>query len=164
MALQSVLVTDTNIWIDLKNGDILGEVFRLPYQFLISDFAIPELIHPRWKTLESLGLKSQEMTPEQVIELVQLRQSYKNLSLVDLAAILLAKSLEATLLTGDWRLVQLANDYSIPVHGVLWLLDEMLHYQALAPGQASAALRRMLEQGARLPAEECSRRLSSWAE
>jgi hypothetical protein len=164
MALQSVLVTDTNIWIDLNNSDILGEVFRLPYQFLIPDFAIPELIHPRWKTLELLGLEAQEMTPGQVIELVKLHQSYRNLSLVDLAAILLAKSLEATLLTGDWRLVQLANDYRLPVHGVLWLLDEMVHFQALAPGQASAALKRMLERGARLPAEECSRRFSSWSE
>ena len=47
MALQSVLITDTNIWIDLENGGILIEVFRLPYQFLIPDFAIPELIRPR---------------------------------------------------------------------------------------------------------------------
>ncbi len=27
-----VLVTDTNIWIDLDNGGILDDVFRLPYR------------------------------------------------------------------------------------------------------------------------------------
>jgi hypothetical protein len=57
MALPSVLVTDTNIWIDLENGGILAEVFHLPYQFLTPDFAIPELIHPRWQTLQALGLE-----------------------------------------------------------------------------------------------------------
>jgi hypothetical protein len=40
MAPPLVLVTDTNIWIDLENGGILADVFKLPYQFLIPDFAI----------------------------------------------------------------------------------------------------------------------------
>jgi hypothetical protein len=44
------------------------------------------------------------------------------------------------------------------------LLDEVVHFQALAPGQAAIALRRMLAQGARLPAEECSKRLITWSE
>ena len=164
MALQSVLVTDTNIWIDLENGGILVEVFRLPFRFLIPDFAIPELIRPRWETLEALGLEAHELVAEQLIELVQLRQTHRNLSIIDLAALLLARMLDATLLTGDWRLIELANANSLSVHGVLWLLDEMVHFQALTPGHAATALRRMLDQGARLPAEECRSRLSNWSE
>ncbi len=46
MASQLVLVTDTNIWIDLDNGGILVDVFRLPYQFLTPDIAIREYIRP----------------------------------------------------------------------------------------------------------------------
>jgi hypothetical protein len=164
MALQSVLVTDTNIWIDLENCGILAEVFRLPYRFLTPDFAIPELIRPRWETLEALGLEAHELIAEQVAELAQLRQTYRNLSIIDLAALLLAKKLDATLLTGDSRLNELANANGLSVHGVLWLLDEMVHFQALTPGQAAIALGRMLDQGARLPAEECSNRLASWSE
>lgn len=163
MALQSVLVTDTNIWIDLENGGILVEVFRLPYQFLIPDFAIPELIRPRWETLEVLGLGAHELPVEYMVELGQLRQSHRNLSVIDLAAFLLARMLEATLLTGDWRLNELANASGLSVHGALWLLDEMVHFKALTPGQAARALARMLELGARLPAEECSNRLRRWS-
>ena len=162
MTLQSVLVTDTNIWIDLENGGILIEVFRLPYQFLIPDFAIPELIRPRWKALEGLGLQAHELLPEQVVELFQLRKAHKNLSVIDLAAFLLAKMLGATLLTGDWRLSELASTNGLSVHGALWLLDEMVHFKALTPGQATNALKRMLELGARLPAEECIYRLARW--
>jgi hypothetical protein len=163
MALPSVLVTDTNIWIDLENGGILAEVFHLPYQFLTPDFAIPELIHPRWQTLQVLGLEARELDPEGILELFKLRQHFNNLSTTDLAAFLLAKTLEATLLTGDWRLNELAKANSLSVHGVLWLLDEMVHYQAIAPGQAANALRRMLDQSARLPADECRKRLASWS-
>jgi hypothetical protein len=49
------------------------------------------------------------------------------------------------------------------VHGVLWLLDEMVHYQAITPGQAANALGRMLNQGARLPVDECHKRLVRWS-
>jgi hypothetical protein len=85
MASQSVLVTDTNIWIDLENSGILVEIFRLPYQFLIPDFAIPELIRPRWEALEVLGLRAHELPAKEVVELFQLRQVHKNLSIIDLA-------------------------------------------------------------------------------
>lgn len=163
MALQSVLITDTNIWIDLENGGILVETFRLPYQFLIPDFAIPELIRPRWETLEVLGLRAHELPAEQVVELIQLRQVHRNLSIIDLASYLLAKMLDATLLTGDWRLNELANASGLSVHGALWLLDEMVHFKVLTPGQAASALKRMLELGARLPAEECSNRITRWS-
>lgn len=163
MALSSVLVTDTNIWIDLENGGILAEVFHLPYQFLTPDFAISEFIHPRWKTLQALGLEARELDSEGILELFRLRPDFNNLSMIDLAAFLLAKTLEATLLTGDWRLNELAKANRLSVHGVLWLLDEMVHYQAIAPGQAANALGRMLDQGARLPADECRKRLAKWS-
>jgi hypothetical protein len=162
MALQSVLVTDTNIWIDLENGGILVEVFQLPYQFLIPDFAIPELIRPRWESLEVLGLRAGGLYAEQVVELYQLRQAYKSLSMTDLAAFLLAKILDATLVTGNWRLSELANTSGLSVHGALWLVDEMVHFKALMPGHAASALKRMLKLGARLPADECNDRIKRW--
>jgi predicted nucleic acid-binding protein len=84
--------------------------------------------------------------------------------MIDLAAFLLAKMLGATLVTGDWRLNELANASDLTVHGALWLLDEMVHFKALTPGHAASALKRMLELGARLPAEECSNRLTRWSE
>ena len=163
MALPSVLVTDTNIWIDLENGGILAEVFHLPYQFITSDFAIPELVRPGWQTLHALGLEARELDPEPILELFELRQVIKNLSITDLAAFLLAKIIQSTLVTGDRRLIELAKANSMSVHGVLWLLDEMVHYQAITPGQAANALGRILDRGARLPADECRKRLVRWS-
>lgn len=163
MTLQSILVTDTNIWVDLENGGALVEVFQLPYQFLIPDFAIPELIRPRWETLEVLGLRAHELPAKQVVELGQLRQTHRNLSMIDLASFLLAKMLDVILVTGDKRLNELASAHGLAVHGVLWLLDEIVRFEALTPGQAAIALRRMLKSGARLPADECNNQLARWS-
>jgi hypothetical protein len=77
MTLPSVLVTDTNIWIDLENGKALAEVFRLPYQFFTTDFAAEEFIHPGWATLQDLGLQTHDLEPEYVIELFRLRQIHR---------------------------------------------------------------------------------------
>lgn len=163
MTLPPVLVTDTNIWIDLENGKILADVFRLPYQFFTTDFAIEEYLQPGWATLEELGLKTHNLEPENILELAQLRKIYRQISTIDLAAFLLARVLEANLVTGDRRLKELAKAQGLPVHGVLWILDEMVIHRVLTSGQAAAALRKMLDQGARLPEDECRKRLEGWS-
>jgi hypothetical protein len=140
MTSPPVLVTDTNIWIDPENGGILVEAFGLPYHFLTPDFAIRELIRPKWELLQALGLKAQELEPALILELMILRTTNRALSATDIAAFLVTRSLEATLLTGDWRLGDLAARNGIRVHGVLWLLDEMVRFQAIAPERAVVLL------------------------
>ena len=163
MTLPSVLVTDTNIWIDLENGKILAGVFRLPYQFFTTDFAVEEFIHPGWAMLQELGLQTHALEPEYVLELVRLRQIHRQLSAIDLAALLLARALDASLVTGDRRLNELAKAQGVPVHGVLWILDEMVIHHVLTENQAAIALREMLDQGARLPDGECQKRFDRWS-
>ncbi len=162
MTLPSILVTDTNIWIDLENGKILADIFRLPYQFVTPDFAVAEFISPGWDVLQNLGLIIHPLENTRVKELVALRRVHHQLSVVDLSAFLLAKALQASLVTGDRRLNELARSHGLSVHGVLWILDEMVSHQILTTIQAESALRRMLTAGARLPQIECQKRLERW--
>lgn len=158
-----LLVTDTNIWIDLENGGLLVEVFQLLYQFVIPDFALSELSRPRWETLEEMGVSVHDLSTEQVLQLIELRQVYRNLSVIDLAAFVLAKGLDAALLTGDRRLNALANAHGLTVHGVLWLLDALVESEIVPPFHAAEALNRMVEVGARLPPDECEKRKTAWS-
>ena len=93
MILPSILVTDTNIWIDLQNGGLLEEVFHLPYQFIAPDLAMPEFIHPGWEAMQAMGLQFHALGPGVVMDIYHLKQSYQQLSVVDLAALLLAKDI-----------------------------------------------------------------------
>lgn len=83
--------------------------------------------------------------------------------MIDLAAFLLARDSSATLVTGDRRLTELAKTNQVPVHGVIWLLDELVRVEVVAPGKAADTLQRMVEAGARLPQEVYQMRLSIWA-
>jgi hypothetical protein len=67
------------------------------------------------------------------------------------------------LLTGDSRLNDLAVASGLSVHGLLWLLDEMVRLRVLTPAQAADALQKMLNLGARLPRDESRKRLSDWS-
>jgi hypothetical protein len=122
----SLLVTDTNVWIDLDNGTVLADVFQLPYKFVIPDFAISEFQRPQWKDLQHLGLISHALDPEMVLHIYELKQIHHAISLIDLSAFLLAITLPGTLITGDGHLYKLAREYNLTVHGVLWILDELV--------------------------------------
>ena len=41
--MQRVYVSDTNIWIDFRNADLLDVLFRLPFRFCSTDFVLHEL-------------------------------------------------------------------------------------------------------------------------
>jgi predicted nucleic acid-binding protein len=109
------------------------------------------------------GIATHGLEPEYVRELVQLRQFHRQLSAIDLAALLLARALDASLVTGDRRLNELAKTQGFSVRGVLWILDKMVIHHVLTAPQAANALREMLDQGARLPDFECQKRFERWS-
>ena len=158
-----VLITDTNIWIDLDHGGLLEFVFHLPYQICAADFARVEIRSVDVAVLERQGLIFQELDKELVAELFQLRQRKTTIAIADLAAFLLARVQSAVLVTGDRNLVRLAADEGIKVHGLLWLMDEMVQLEILLPRHAADSLAEILNHGARLPAEECSQRIRNWS-
>jgi len=157
-----LLVTDTNIWIDLKNGKVLALIFELPCKFITTDFAADELFPTFWASLESLGVEAYGLSPAQITDIYWLNQSHPPVSITDLSCLVLARDLSAILLSGDKPLRKLAEMKAIKVHGVLWLLDTLLDHQIISQSQAFLALNRMLAHNARLPNKPCNKRLKKW--
>jgi hypothetical protein len=156
-------VTDANIWIDLQAGGILDLAFRLPFTWHAPDILLAEFQHDLTAdTLIALGVQSIELSGDQVLEVVQLGGLYLALSLPDLAALVVARSLNAVLLTGDRRLRDAAVQEGLIVHGTLWLLDRLLEHDVAGRSDAAAALHAMFTAGRRLPAGDVQRRLRSW--
>jgi len=107
-------------------------------------------------------LHEKELSGEQVEEVAFLREQYHALSANDLSAFVLAKSLRGTLLTGDRLLRRLAEQEKVPVHGTLWLLDQLVESSVISTGRAAEALKRMLSCRSRFPKEECEKRFHQW--
>lgn len=121
---MNVLLPDTSVLIDLERVAILETIFRLPF-----NYAVPSLLYRMEikdygeNALMDLGLRLEELDVKEVM----LAQTYslrlRALSVLDSFA--LAKSRYWILLSGDGKLVRLAKEEEVAVHGVLWLFDRM---------------------------------------
>lgn len=76
----------------------------------------------------------------------------------------MAEEIGCKLLTGDQALRKAAEKESnVVVHGVLWLLDQMIEHKILSKKKARASLQQMVDSGARLPRAACDERVKNWA-
>jgi predicted nucleic acid-binding protein len=159
-----ICVTDANIWIDVHNGDLVTKTFLLPFQFVAPDLVIEELESPDANLLMQQGLQMSELDSDDVIELAILAEQYarRQVSMNDLAALVLAKKLGVMLLTNERQLRRIARSHHLQIHGTLWLLDEMIRLQIISRPNAAVGLQKMLNRGARLPKGECEIRLRLW--
>ena len=66
------------------------------------------------------------------------------------------------LLTNDGALRKSGHQAKLDVRGVLWILDELERHQLLSPFELASALKSIIDAGARLPYEECEKRLTKW--
>lgn len=161
-ASRSQLIVDTNILIDMHRGGVIRQFFALPYDFTSPDVILAELEDPDGSELERMGLRSAELTGEQVLEVAFILENNQKIAANDIFALVLASHMGLTLLTGDSRLRRLSAKHNVPVHGTIWLLDEMVQRNIITARQAAKALHLMLGRGSRLPADECDRRLELW--
>lgn len=162
MAYRSLCVTDTNVWIDLDAAGLTDLVFQLPLRLQAPDVIVAELTRPEGSALVRRGLAVRELSGDRVAEVAALAARYVRPSRADLFALVLARSEQAILLTGDRHLRETAEREGVEVHGTLWLVDRMVEASLLNLQGATEALLAMGRAGRRLPAEELERRIRLW--
>lgn len=162
MSRKTVYVSDTNIWIDFRHAGLLAALFKLPFQLCSTDFVLNELQPGERDELGALGLVVEVLDAAATPRLFALMGEHNNSSLADVSCYLLARDKDWPLLTGDGRLRRQAVQDKLRVHGALWLLEQLIDADVIAPARAAAALRDMLREGARLPQVECDRRITDW--
>lgn len=160
---QWVYVSDTNIWIDFRHAGLLEVLFDLPFKLCCTDFVLDELKDFDAAHLIRRGLQVECFDDAGVARLFELTSTHNNSSLADVSCYQLAKDTGRPLLTGDGQLRKQALKKRLTVHGALWLLDRLVEHGTVTPTQAAIGLESMLDRGARLPQEECRRRLHDWA-
>lgn len=163
---MKVAVKDANVLIDLVEGDLLGLWFRIGIETHVPDLVLEEIKNPEQRRIvlamiEAGNLKVGTFDPMQVIRIDSYKRLYR-VSLADAAAILLAEQLQATLLSGDKLVRKGGHSLGIDVRGLLWVFDELVHRGLLGTADAALRLNRVVEAGARLPAEEVQARLRKW--
>ena len=168
--MEKIVVSDTNIFIDLISVNLLDGFFSLPWEIHITDMVMKELKDSNQKsTVETFRqrgcLKVSVFNGEEMMELIRMRKqasASSNASIQDCSVWKLAKNLGCPLLTGDNRLRKVVQKDDVEVHGILYLFDKMLEHQVINYETAITKLQSLFSINSRLPKDEIDKRLELW--
>lgn len=168
MTIEKIVVSDTNIFIDLVKLGLLGDFFSLPWDIHTTDFVINELEVPEQKAAVTAFIKRKKLTvgkldSEEVGLIVERSdETGGKISITDFSVCYYAQKNGYTLLTGDMNLRKVATKENILVHGILFLFDELVKHAILPPELAADTLIKLKGVNTRLPLEEVDSRIKKW--
>ena len=155
-------ILDTSVCVDLHHGGLLESVLQLGFTFVLPDVIIAELTDPEGTLFVNLGYESMPLTGVEVARITVYQAKYPKLSVKDIFALLCSMKVSGILLTGDSDLRDAGRNEKLEVHGVLWILDQLVDSEIMASKEAKLALEQMLVNKARLPKSDCEIRLAKW--
>lgn len=170
--MEKIVVSDTNIFIDLISVNLLDGFFNLPWEIHTTDMIMKELKDSNQKAVvdafRQLGsLKVKEFDGNEMQELMRMRKralESSNASILDCSVWKLAKNLDCSLLTGDNRLRKVVQKDNVEVHGILYLFDKMLEHQVINHETAITKLQSLFSINTRLPKDEIDKRIEVWGQ
>ena len=168
MIEEKLVVSDSNIFFDLIEVNLLDAFFRLPCKIVTTDFVINEIVHPRQKAiidgfvrLERLQVVSFDAGEfSEVMNLFS--KSRNNTSITDCTVWYHARRTGGRLLTGDAKLRKSAEFDRVKVSGILYIFDNIVEYGICDKKTCAGKLRQLLMKNHRLPERECRRRIDEW--
>lgn len=159
--MQQLLVSDSNIFMDLECCDLLHLMFKLPYRFCTPDILFEQELRQQHPHLVEIGLQLLSLTPDSMVYAYQLTAKYRNPSINDLTALSLAKQEKCPLLTGDKALRQAAQKEAILIKGTVWVLEQLVIHQQIDKATALNALQIMQDNHRRLPFEQAKQMINA---
>lgn len=168
MRMEKIVVSDTNIFIDLVKLELLGDFFSLPWDIHTTDFVINELEVPEQKAAVTAFIKRKKLTvgklnaAEVGIIAERSEETGGKISITDFSVCHYAQKNNYTLLTGDMNLRKVAVKENISVHGILFLFDELVKHAVLPSELAAETLKKLKGINTRLPLDEVDTRINKW--
>lgn len=106
-------------------------MLKLPYRFIvplpIRHSELLEFTAQEWQLLNDDGMEIFDLPPERVSESIHVKSAFPRLSANDCFCVVATRCHEnGVLLTGDSLLRRVASAQGLKVHGVLWIIDELM--------------------------------------
>lgn len=167
MKEDKLVVSDTNILIDLVRLGQIDLLFGIGWEVTTTDLIIEELEDASQKELiepyiKSGTLKIKSFSSSETLELMNYFlsvSSISNLSIQDCSVLKYSKETNAILLSGDKKLRTKAEEESITVKGIIYIFDKAVEKGILQEECAADIFDRLLVLNNRLPKKEIQQRI-----
>ena len=168
--MKKIVVNDTNVFIDLFNVGLLEGFFSLPWEVHTTELVLLELTRDGERDsvsqYEDNGLLHisvfDESAMSEVLGLYQEQRSKTNVSLTDCTVWYYAKQNSYALLTGDRKLRNASLIDGVEVHGIVYVIDQLVKEGILAKRIAISKLKQLVKSNPRLPKDEIEKRIKQW--
>lgn len=168
MIKEKLVISDTNILLDLISVDMLEVFFSLPCDFSTTDFVISEIVQPAQIKAIKKFTKSKKLDVvsfgfEEISEINDIHtNNTNNASIADCSVWYYAKKTSGRLLTGDGKLRKSAEADNVKVSGILYVFDNLIEYGIITEKEAADLLDNLMQINMRLPKDECEKRIITW--
>jgi len=167
---MDIVVTDTNIFIDMIDLDMLGLFFALPFTFHTTDFVVNEFTESYkeqkqaiQKYIDKSILIVKTFSGAEVEEIFQYKTDEPSkLSFTDCSVLLYAQKNGYIILSNDHLLRTKSIERSIRVHGTVFVFDLCVEMNMMTKEEAYQKLYQWMTDNPRAPRKECEKRLHSW--
>lgn len=168
--MEAVVVSDTNIFIDLISVDLLDEFFHLPSEIHTTDFIVSELKDGDQQTAIQVYIANKMLyvktySGKEIMKLAGMKMNVakgSNVSIQDCSVWHYANENGYSLLTGDAKLRRLVEKSGIVVHGILYIFDKLVEYGIIDHDTAKNKIDQLSQINNRLPIKEVQKRISAW--
>lgn len=168
--MKKIVVNDTNVFIDLFNVGLLEGFFSLPWEIHTTEFVMLELTKEgRYDSVSQYKDNGLLHIPvfdavfmTEISKLFQQQINQTNLSLADCSVWYYAKHNRYILLTGDRKLRNVSLIDGVEVHGIIYIIDQLVEEGILAKRLAISKIRQLGMSNPRLPKDEIEKRIKIW--
>ena len=150
---MQILISDSNIFIDMEVAHLTHKMFKLPYSFATPDILYYEELEEEHQNLLDMDLIILSLSSETIKYTESIVVKYPKASRNDLFALALARQEKCPLLTGDNALRKAAKQEKITIYGTIWIIDELIKHYIITKDEAMEAYDMMKKNKRRLPWE-----------
>lgn len=165
--MQTVAVTDANIFIDLIKTDTMHLLFKLELRIHTTQEVVDELEPYQQDAIYALSKEGcvfvNALSYEELSNLSN-QKFPDGLHLADQTVFVLAKKIDGILLSGDKKLRKHCERNNIRVKGILWIYDEIYAKKLMDVNWLKEKLSCLKGINKRLPIDEIEERLKAWTE
>jgi predicted nucleic acid-binding protein len=154
---MKIVVTDTNVFIDLMSVDALEAFFALGLEVHTTGFVTNELNKEQSALLlPHIGggrLQLDRFTDTEIYE-IDVMVTRNQLHFTDRSVIRLAEKLTAMVLSGDGRLWKECQARRLEVHGSIWVIEQLWVKRLVQPLSCIQRLQDLKRINSRLPKDK----------
>ena len=131
--MDIIVVSDTNVFIDLISVGLQEQFFLLPMEVHTTDMVVFEVKREGQSEImtdliDKGCLKVKTHTPEEMLPFFQAEHRRYNLSPADYSVLTYSKNNGYVLLTGDGNLRKVALSEGVEVHGSIYVITQMVEH------------------------------------